>query len=125
MSLQLSRIPHMIVRADGAVLLILGILLWTGKFDAIQPFHIALGIILVLSLFWLAAINYQNKGSVALSVLAFLDGVALYFVGVLQQGWLTNGPHWLIQVLHLLLGVFAIGLGEMIATRLAKMAPAT
>lgn len=124
MSLQLSRIPTMIVRASGALVLILGIFLWSGKFDNLKPIHMALGIILVLSLFWLAAINYQQRGSAIFSVLAFVDGVALYVVGTLQEGWLTNSAHWVIQVLHLLLGLFAIGLGEMISARLAKMAPA-
>ena len=41
----------------------------------------------------------------------------LVFVGLFQKGWLTDSNHWIIQVIHLLLGIAAIGLGEMIGGR--------
>jgi hypothetical protein len=122
MSLQLSRIPTMTVRASGALALLLGLFLWPGTHDNLQGIHMAVGIILVLALFWLAAINVQHNGSMVFSVLAFVDGLALYFVGTQQATWLTGGAHWVIQILHVVLGLLAIGLGEMISARLARMA---
>jgi hypothetical protein len=120
----LIRIPSMLIRVSGALVLILGIIFWTGHLDAgrvnLQGLHIALGIVLVLSLFWLAALNYRNSGNVGLSVAAFVDGVALYIVGQYQAGWLPNA-HWVIQVIHLALGLAAIGLGEALGARLSRM----
>ncbi len=110
----------MLVRVSGVLVLILGLIFWTGHLDNLQGIHIALGIVLVLALFWLAALNYRNGGNIGLSVAAFADGVALYVVGQYQAGWLANA-HWLIQVIHLVLGLAAIGLGEVLGARLNRM----
>jgi hypothetical protein len=122
--MQLLRIPTMLVRICGVLALLLGVSFWTGHLDNLTPVHMLLGIVLVLSLFWLAVANLQQKGSPIFSILAFVDGVALYVVGIGQAGWLNTNAHWLIQVLHLVLALLAIGLGEMLSARLARGAKA-
>ena len=47
----------------------------------------------------------------------FVVGLLLTIVGLYQDNWLIGSAHWVIQVIHLLLGLSAIGLGEMIAAR--------
>ncbi len=118
--MQLLKIPTMLVRVCFVVNLILGVAFWTGRLDAAQGLHILLGIVMVLSLFWLAVTNIQQKGSPVITVLAFVDGIALYVVGVGQANWLNGSAHWLIQVVHLLLAVLAIGFAEMISARLPQ-----
>jgi hypothetical protein len=39
-------------------------------------------------------------------------GLFVLIVGLNQQHWLPGSSHWLIQVLHLLLGLTAVGIGE-------------
>jgi hypothetical protein len=48
---------------------------------------------------------------------------ALVIVFGLRQSVLLVGPfHWVIQVIHLLLGVFAVGIGQISAGRYQKAA---
>jgi hypothetical protein len=43
-----------VLLACGALLLVLGIVIWTGNGDALIPVHITLGVVLVLSLWTIA-----------------------------------------------------------------------
>jgi hypothetical protein len=119
-----------IVRYGGVLVLILGILLWTGNFDAITPFHMLLGIIVVLSLWALAAAHaLTGKANIGLIVAAVLLGLFQAIFGTVQAGILAgpNDPHWIVQVIHLLFGLSIIGLGERITAenkRIAKAAAA-
>jgi hypothetical protein len=93
----------------------LGILFWTGNADALVPVHMLVGILIVLSLWTmavLAAVAGAPPGQVALAV---VWGFVVPVLGVTQQGLLPGGPHWVIQVLHLLVGLFAIGQVEGLA----------
>lgn len=40
--------------------------------------------------------------------------------GVLQMQLLPGGMHWLIQILHLLVGFAAVGVGQVLARRIVK-----
>jgi uncharacterized membrane protein len=44
-------------------------------------------------------------------------GLIVLGLGLTQTNLLLNSAHWVIQVLHLLVGLIAIGLGEMITAR--------
>ena len=48
-------------------------------------------------------------------------GLLVVFVGLSQQSWLVGSAHWVIQVLHLLIGLLAIGIGEMIGARYKRL----
>ena len=50
-----------------------------------------------------------------------LVGLIALLLGITQDSLLPGGAHWVIQVLHLLLGVAAVGSGEMIGGRLRRM----
>ena len=56
-------------------------------------------------------------GSFGLAIATFVIGLILAIVGLYQTRWLIGSTHWVIQVIHLLLGLSAIGLGEMITAR--------
>ena len=59
----------------------------------------------------------MKGGSFALAAATFILGLILAIVGLYQQSWLSGSAHWVIQVIHLLLGLSAIALGEMIYGR--------
>jgi hypothetical protein len=42
-------------------------------------------------------------------------------LGLTQQGLLTGNWHWTIQILHLLIGLGAIGQGENLTSRMRKV----
>lgn len=114
-----------IVRYGGVLVLILGIFLWTGNFDVIMPYHMALGILVVVAL-WLQAIAYAMTGRANMGVViaAFVLGLAQAALGGTQQQILPDGGHWIIQVIHLLLGLAVIGIGERIAMTMKRDARA-
>jgi hypothetical protein len=82
--------------------------------------HMTLGLLAVISL-WLLAIGIgtASKGrSLGLAIGAFVLGLLLPIIGLGQLNWLALGnAHIVIQIIHLLLGLGAIGLGETIAAR--------
>ena len=111
------RVSLMVLRIAVLFNLITGIIFWTGNADPLQIVHILVGIIAVLALWTLGIIQGLRGGNYGLSAAAIVVGLLLALVGLFQTGWLTGSNHWIIQVIHLLLGIAAIGLGEMIGGR--------
>jgi hypothetical protein len=106
--------------------IILGTLFWTGNAENLIPVHMLIGIIAVLSL-WVIGLaqGFIRGGSFGLALATFIVGLALAIVGLYQQQWLLGSSHWIIQVIHLLLGLSAIGLGEMINGRTRRLVKGT
>lgn len=115
------RIALMIVRIGVLIELALGILFWTGNADSLQIVHIVIGILVVLSLWTMGIAQGLQGGSFGLALATFVLGFLLALVGLFQKGWLVEQYHWVIQVIHLLLGLSAIGLAEMIGGRYRRM----
>lgn len=112
-----------IIRLGFLLAIILGIMLWTGNFDNLKGVHMIIGIIIVLSLWILGLIQgFQKGGSFGIAAATFVVGLALLIVGLYQESWLTGSLHWIIQVIHLLLGLSTIGLAEMIGGRTRRRA---
>lgn len=117
------RVSLMVLRVAVLAALVLGILFWTGNADGLQIVHIVLGFLVVISL-WVIGIaqGVQRGGSFGLALATFVVGFLLALVGLFQTRWLIGSPsHWVIQVIHLLLALMAIGLGEMIGGRYRRM----
>ena len=112
-----ARIAIMVLRITVLFNLITGIIFWTGNADPLQIVHIISGILAVLSLWTLGILQGLRGGSFGLALATFLVGFLLVLVGLFQKSWLPepNANHWIIQVIHLLLGLAAIGLGERVA----------
>ncbi|HEY6411094.1 MAG TPA: hypothetical protein VIY29_26855, partial [Ktedonobacteraceae bacterium] len=98
--------------------LVLGITLWTGNFDYLKPIHMLLGILVVLSL-WAVGLaqGFMKGGSFVMAAATFILGLIIAIFGLYQVNWLTGSAHWVIQDIHLLLGLSAIALGEVIYGR--------
>ena len=111
------RVSLMVLRIAVLFNLITGIIFWTGNADPLQIVHIVVGIIAVLALWTLGIIQDLRGSNYVLTAAAIVVGLLLALVGLFQTGWLTGSNHWIIQVIHLLLGIAAIGLGEMIGGR--------
>lgn len=106
------------VGLDGLILIALGLLFWTGNADALVPVHMLLGIALVLALWILAGLAAMAGINLGLVALAFVWGLVVPALGLTQERLLPNGAHWVIQVLHLLVGIIAIALAQMLAMRI-------
>src|SRR5450631_3755834 len=106
-----------VLRIAAVLALILGTLTWFG-IDAVVSIHMLLGIIVTLSLWVLGGAFFSTKGGTTLAIIAIVWGLVVLGLGVSQKQILpADSVHWIIQVLHLLVGLAAIGIGEAIGAR--------
>ena len=127
---RLAPVMSGIVRFGGSLALILGAMIWIGS-SAVMPwsgataslinFHMLLGILAVLAL-WLLAAAYAPSGgnTMPLVIAAAVVGLAQAVLGASQPSLDSLGYFWAIQIVHLLLGLGVIGVGEMITMRMKK-----
>ena len=111
---------QMLIRVCGALLLILGTLFWTGHAENLIPLHMTIGITLVLALWILAVLAGLSGVSMGFVALAIVWGLIVPILGLTQDRLLPGPAHWLIQVLHLLVGLGAIGQAENLARRMKR-----
>jgi hypothetical protein len=121
-----ATIAQWVVRITGVLLLILGLLLWTRDVpSSLVPVHILLGVLMILALWLLAATAWQQGVPAGMaSGVAILGLITLVF-GLNQARLLPGDLHWIVQVVHLLLGMAAVGSGEMLGGRLRRQRLAT
>ena len=105
------------VRIAGLLALLLGAHLWTSASRALVPVHMLLGLLTVIALLAIGILGRRIGTPLELVSLASMWGIITLGVGIGQRGWLVGSSHWVIQAVHLLLGLGAIGIAEMIAAR--------
>ena len=114
------------IRVVWLVQLALGVLFWTGNATGLVDLHQLLGILLVLALWTQAVLAARAGVEPRLVAVAAVWGLLVPIVGLTQTSLLTGSLHWLVQVIHLVLGIGLIGLAERLATgakaRLAAVA---
>jgi hypothetical protein len=115
-----TTIAQVLIRICGPIALVLGVLFWTGNALTLLPVHMLAGIVLVFAL-WilaiLAAISGVQRGLVALAI---LWGLIVPILGITQNQLVPGALQWVIQVLHLLIGIAAMGLGNGLARRITQ-----
>jgi hypothetical protein len=116
-----------VVRICGVLSLLSGLLFWTGDAPrTLVPVHMLLGVILVLALLLMAVLGAQSGVPMGLAAGAAVLALVVLALGWTQTTLLPGGTHWIIQALHLILGMAAVGIGEVIGGRVrrARLAPA-
>ncbi len=115
-----------IVRVLGLVQIVLGLLIWIGPGLRYLPIHISMGFLIVISLWILAILALIVRGRPGLVGFAFLWGLGLPAFGMAQMTLLVGSLHWIIRLVHLLMGVIALATADRLATHvLARRQPAT
>ena len=109
-----------IVRVAGIVQIVLGLLFWTGRALGYIPLHMSVGFVVVLGLWTLALLALVARTGAGLAIFGILWGLALPALGMTQAGILVGPWHWIIRVIHLLMGLTALGLADRLATRVLK-----
>lgn len=108
---------HWIIRISGLAALGLGLAFWNGTGYSLVSAHQGLGFLVAGALLLMAVLGFGRRVSPGLMVLALLWGLAVPALGSLQGRLLPGDGHWIIEVVHLLLGLGAIALSEVIAGR--------
>jgi hypothetical protein len=112
------------IRALGVVQLVLGIVFWTGNALGLVDLHQLIGILLVLGLWTQAAMAHRAGVPGGLVAGAAVWGLLVPIVGLTQRDLFPGSAHWVIQVIHLLLGLGLLALAENLAQRArARLAP--
>jgi hypothetical protein len=78
------------------------------------------GFLLVFGLWTLAALAARAGVQPSLVALAAVWGLIVPILGLNQDRLLTGSAHWVIEVLHLLVGLGAIGQAEGLAARIKQ-----
>jgi len=110
----------MLIRIVGLLQLVLGIVFWTGNAEKLVIAHILLGLVLTIALLLLTFRAYRTGVVRWLVIMAAVWAVGLPLWGILQEKIFPESLTWLAQVLHLLCGLGAIGIGEMLAVHIGK-----
>lgn len=113
-----SRVTRMLVRVTGGIQIFLGLVFWVSNADGLIPFHVLIGSVLVLALWALVYIGARAGAPPGFVVLAGAWGLIVPLLGLAQTGLLVGPMHWVIQVVHLLVGIAAIGMAEGLVVQL-------
>jgi hypothetical protein len=112
-----------IVRVSGTLQLVLGILFWTGHASGYLPLHIINGILIVLTLWTVAALALAARTRRGLAVFGVLWGLALPAFGLGQATLLVGPMHWIVRVVHLLMGLAAMGVAGTLGQAILSVVP--
>ena len=110
-----TTIIQMLVRGLGLIMIVLGLLFWTGNALNLIGLHMLLGMIVVLLLWALAIMAARSGISLGLVALGIAWGLIVVTLGMTQNQLLPGEAHWVIKVLHLLVGIGALGIAERLA----------
>lgn len=112
-----------VARLDGLGALILGIILWTGSLGPLK-IHILTGFIMSITMLLIGLVGFFARVKPALPIIAIAWALLLPYVGFAQFKLLPGASHVVIQVIHLLIGICAIGIAEALAAKIKRQARA-
>lgn len=105
-------------------MIVLGLLFWSGNALTLKNEHEMLGVLVVLALWTLAFIALRKGVNIGLVVGGLVLGVVVIAFGMGQESLMngaTRAVSETIKVIHLLLGLGLIGLGEVFAARIRRI----
>jgi uncharacterized membrane protein len=115
------RIASAVLTLAGLLALISGLLFWTGTALNLMSLHMLLGFLAIGAL-WVIGVAqvFAPRGSWIIAACALIVGAVMIVIGMTQSSLLIGRFHWVIQVIHLVLGLLTIGIGHMAAARYRK-----
>ena len=115
-----TTVAQMLVRFTGLINIVLGVLFWTHHALTLIPVHMQVGYVFVLSLWVLALLAARAGVNPAFVGLAIVWGFLVSALGMTQDRLLVGNIHWVVQVLHLLVGMVGMGQAEGLAARIRQ-----
>ncbi|HKD76775.1 MAG TPA: hypothetical protein VKB76_14820 [Ktedonobacterales bacterium] len=106
-----------IARITGVLALLLGLSDWIFSFDAVIGVHIFLGISVAVSLLVMGIMLAATNGLRGLGVAGIIYAAILPLFGLNQTRLLDTNLHWIIQLAHLIVGIGALALVQVMGTR--------
>lgn len=119
-----AKIASWVVRLGGLVMIVLGLLFWSGNALTLKNEHEMLGVLVVLALWTLAFVALRKGVSVGLVIGGLLLGVVVIGFGMTQTSLMNGATRAVVEtikVIHLLLGLALISLGEVLTGRIRRL----
>ena len=107
-----SRVLLILLRVLIAIQLVLGITLWTGHGYGLLNVHRMSGMLFVLALWILAIMTLAGRRHIGWSLFAIAWGLVIAAIGFMQVAIMPGDYHWVIKVIHLIVGMAAMPLAE-------------
>ena len=105
-------VAQSIVRVCVAFQVVSGLLFWTGNQLQLVPLHMLSGSLVVLGLWTLAGLAARAGASLGRVALAVGWGGLVLALGMSQTQILEGDLHWVVQLLHLAVGLAAAAQAE-------------
>jgi hypothetical protein len=108
-------------RLIGVIALILGIVLWTGSIGLLRV-HIFIGFIMSITMLLFGLVGFFARVKPGLPFIAVVWAVLLPYIGFAQFKLFPGANHIIIQLIHLLIGICAVGITEALAAKIKRQA---
>ena len=109
-----AKIAQIALRGSGVLVLLIGLALWSGRGYSFRQTHMMLGAVVVVSLWTLAGLAAKAAPPMRV-IMAVLWGFIVLALGMTQTQIFPGSAHWVVRVIHLLVGVGAMVQGERLA----------
>lgn len=123
--LMTATIAQWIVRVTGPTQVMLGIVLWIGRGSpGILLAHMIIGMAFVLALWTLAGTAAWARLRRAYVAAAVAWGILVPAFGMMQARLMPGHAHWVVEVVHLTIGMIAMVIAARLARFVRQNAPA-
>ena len=116
----MTRVIQIILGIAGLGALTLGLLFWIVNVNLIS-IHMLFGLIVALTLLVMSVMAVSTRGMRVWGVVGIVYALIVPVFGLTQSGILVGNLHWLIQTLHMLVGIGALALGGVMSVRYATL----
>jgi len=111
-----ARILQIVVGIAGLCALALGLVIWIANID-LTDIHMLFGLLVTLGLLVMSIIALTARGLRIWGIVGIVYAIIVPIFGELQDNILVGNLHWLIQALHMLVGIGAIVLVGFLGAR--------
>jgi hypothetical protein len=116
MVIMTARILQIIVGIAGLCALVLGLFIWIANID-LTDIHMLFGLLVTLGLLVMSIIALTARGLRIWGMVGIVYTIIVLIFGESQSNMLVGHLHWLIQTLHMLVGIGAIVLTGALGAR--------
>lgn len=109
-----------ILRLAGLGALVLGLLIWTLQLNIIT-YHMLFGLLVAIALLVISFLATLARGLRVLGIIGIVYAFILPILGVNQDALLIGTLHWLIQTVHMLVGIGALAYAGILSTRYRRL----
>src|SRR5262252_6542594 len=111
-----ARILQIIVGLAGLFALVLGLVIWIANSD-LTDMHMLFGLLVTLGLLVMSIIALTASGLRIWGMIGIVYAIVVLIFGLSHSTILVGNLHWLIQTLHLLVGIGALVLAGTLGVR--------